>query len=179
MQLRATRLTGRLADLTRARALYIPAPGFVSTAAVRRAIVEDASLQDISAIWDKLTLALVGIGRPSSLLGLAGHGLTQEEQRELRSLGAVGEVCLRFFDDSGAPVYSSLDERVVGISPAQLLRIPRRVAVAGGVEKVEAVRGAVLGGWANILITDLGTARTLLGDVPDGADRSSTGHGTY
>jgi DNA-binding transcriptional regulator LsrR (DeoR family) len=86
----------------------------------------------------------------------------------LRGLGAVGDICLRFFDERGQPVSSALDGRVLGI-PADLLReIPRRVAVAGGQRKFAAVRAALRGGWLNALITDLGAARRLVDDQGSG-----------
>ena len=53
----------------------------------------------------------------------------------------------------------------VGIPPEDLRRIPRRLGVAGGEQKFSAIRAALLGGWVNVLITDLGMARRLL-EVP-------------
>ncbi|MCL2515874.1 MAG: hypothetical protein FWF16_07975, partial [Microbacteriaceae bacterium] len=50
------------------------------------------------------------------------------------------------------------------ISRASLLKVPRRVGVAGGERKYAAIRGAVLGGWVNILVTDKATAVRLLED---------------
>ena len=40
--------------------------------------------------------------------------------------------------------------------------IPRRVGLAGGERKHEAIRAALLGGWVNVLVTDMATARALL-----------------
>lgn len=82
-------------------------------------------------------------------------------QAELRALGAVGDVCLRFFDTAGKHIDSKFDQRVVGANPDQLRQIPRRIGVAGGTEKHEAIRAALRGQWVNILITDLQTAQVL------------------
>ena len=60
------------------------------------------------------------------------------------------------------PVESSFDQRVIGISREDIMRVPRRIGVAGGVEKTDAIRAAVLGGWVNILITDLEVATALV-----------------
>jgi DNA-binding transcriptional regulator LsrR (DeoR family) len=80
--------------------------------------------------------------------------------------GAVGDVCLRFFDAEGDLIESSVNDRLVGISYEVLKRIPRRIGVAGGAEKHDAIRGAILGGWANILITDLDEAMRLIETAP-------------
>lgn len=163
VQLQATRLIGRLADITGAKPVFVPSPGLVGSAALRHALMRDPGLSEVRRHWSSLTLALVGIGtlQPSPLLRRSGNGVTLEEQRELARLGAVGDVCLRYFDRQGRRVDSSLDRRVVGIDTADLRRVPRRVGVAGGVEKAEAILGAVRGRWINILITDLGVARLL------------------
>ena len=168
VQLHATRLTGRLADLTGARAVFMPAPGLVSSPTVRRAILQDDAVVAVAALWESLTLALVGIGslEPSPLLRQSGNAITEEEQDELRYLGAVGDVCLRFFDATGDLVRSRFDKRVVGITPAQLRNIDRRIGVAGGDAKFTAIRGALLGGWVNVLITDLDTATRLAEEPP-------------
>ena len=62
----------------------------------------------------------------------------------------------------GNAVESSFDQRVIGISREDIMRVPRRIGVAGGAEKTDAIRAAVLGGWVNILITDLEVATALV-----------------
>ena len=79
----------------------------------------------------------------------------------LRGLGAVGDICLRFFDADGHMVDTELHDRVLGISSEDLLAVPRKVGIAGGSRKLAAIRGAALGGWIDVLITDLATARRL------------------
>jgi DNA-binding transcriptional regulator LsrR (DeoR family) len=59
-------------------------------------------------------------------------------------------------------VRSELDDRVMGIPPEKLRLISRRVGIAGGERKLTAIRAALLGGWVNVLITDLNMARGLL-----------------
>lgn len=163
VQYQATHLTRRFADLTGAKPMYMAAPGLVNTPAAREAILQDTSITEATELWGRLTLALVGIGSlpPSPLLRQSGNALAEEESEALGALGAVGDVCLRFFDASGELVQSEFDQRVIGISPEQLRRIPRRVGVAGGENKYDAIRASLLGGWVNILITDLTTARRL------------------
>ena len=93
---------------------------------------------------------------------LFGNAIPPDEREELRELGAVGDVCLRFFDHAGQLVPSPLNARVLGIAPPALMRISRRVGGAGGPAKCSAIRAALLGGWANIVVTDLDTARNLI-----------------
>jgi DNA-binding transcriptional regulator LsrR (DeoR family) len=76
-------------------------------------------------------------------------------------MGAVGQINLRFIDKDGAPVVTDLDPLVIGITLDQLAQAPIRVGVAAGIDKRSAVRAAVLGGWINVLVTDLATAQFL------------------
>ena len=71
-------------------------------------------------------------------------------------------MCLRFFDADGAPVISPLNDRVIGMELEQLRKVKRSVGIAGGQRKVAAIRGAVRGGYINVLITDLLTAEALV-----------------
>ncbi|MGH3490718.1 MAG: sugar-binding transcriptional regulator [Actinopolymorphaceae bacterium] len=163
VQMQATRLTSRFAELTGAMPLYLPAPGLVGKPAVRKAVMNDVSVRDVIGTWSQLTDALVGIGslQPSPLLQRSGNAVAENEQDELRKLGAVGDVCFRFFDETGKPVRSKFDQRVIGVTPQELFAIPRRIGVAGGDRKFSAICAALLGGWVNVLITDLAMAQRL------------------
>ncbi|MEV0720187.1 sugar-binding transcriptional regulator [Asanoa sp. NPDC050611] len=160
----ATRLTGGLARNTRAEAVYLVAPGLVATAAMRDALLHEPSIAAVIEAWQDLTVALVGVGSlaPSTLLRQSGNAIAEEEEERLRGLGAIGDVCMRFFDAHGQHVASSLDDRVLGISAETLKKVPRRVGVAGGERKWQAIRAALSGGWLNVLITDQATATELV-----------------
>jgi DNA-binding transcriptional regulator LsrR (DeoR family) len=164
VQVKATRLTERLASLTGATPAFLSAPGMVSSPSARRAMMNDRSISAVVALWKELTVALVGIGalEPSRLAAQSGNAIGEEEQAELQSLGAVGDVCFRFFDENGKPVKSKIDQRLIGISTAELMNIPRRIGVAGGERKFTAIRAALRGKWVNVLITDLSMAQELV-----------------
>jgi DNA-binding transcriptional regulator LsrR (DeoR family) len=80
----------------------------------------------------------------------------------LRQNGAVGDICLRFFDADGNPVRLPLDRRVISMTLEQLSTVKRSVGIAGGLRKLAAIRGALKGKWINVLITDRVVAEALL-----------------
>lgn len=163
VQFEATRLTNELARRTGARAVFVPAPAVAGSAEAANALRQDSDVASVIAQWPQITVSLVGIGRlqPSALLASSGNAMTDEEMAELRSRGAVGDVCLRYFDAEGADVDSSFDSRVIGMFPEQIRSVPRRIGVAGGAAKAEAIRAAAIGGWVNVLVTDVQTAEVL------------------
>ncbi len=167
VQLDATHLLTQFARATGAEPIFLPAPGLLGSTAARESLMADAAVAGVASRWPGLSMALVGIGalEPSPLLARSGNAMADADQATLRDVGAVGDVCLRFFDADGRLVPTDFDTRVVGIAPDTLRGIPRRVAVAGGSRKAAAIRGALRGGWVNVLITDVSTARALVADA--------------
>lgn len=160
----ANRLTERLAKLVYGRAVFLPAPGIVGSEETRQALVDDVFTSECIAMFDRITLALVGIGdiEPSKLLASSGNRFSAEELEMLRQNGAVGDICLRFFDADGNPVRLPLDRRVISMTLEQLSTVKRSVGIAGGLRKLAAIRGALKGKWINVLITDRVVAEALL-----------------
>lgn len=169
-EVHATALTRRFARTVNGTSVLLPVPGVVGSASARAVLEADEHVRRTVEWFPRLTVALVGIGalEPSPLLARSGNVFTDAELREVESLGGVGDVCLRFFDHAGRPLESSLDERVIGLSLEQLAAVPRSIAVAGGLRKVPAIRGALRGGFVTHLITDEATAVGLLADDPRG-----------
>ena len=167
---RAVYLVNRLALLVQGKAILLPVPAVVGALDTRQLYLQDPFVCETIDRFDSVSLALVGIGslKPSDLLASSGNVFTPQELETLRNLGAVGDVCLRFFDAEGAAVQTPFNDRVIGMQLEQLRKVKRSVGIAGGKRKLAAIRGAVLGGFINVLITDLFTAQELvsLGDVP-------------
>jgi DNA-binding transcriptional regulator LsrR (DeoR family) len=153
--------------VTGAQPTFLLAPGVAASPQAREALMGDQYVREAMDALDDLTLALVGIGalEPSSLLQSSGNIFSGKELKALGRKGAVGDVCLRFFDAEGRPVASDVDRRVIGITLEQLRNVDRSVGVAGGERKYEAIRGAVLGKWINVLVTDHMTAERLVSDA--------------
>lgn len=160
----ASRLVGRLANLMRGEAILLPAPGVVGSPEALPILLEDRYVRDAMSLFDQVTIALVGIGtlEPSGLLASSGNIFSSEELNMLRAAGAVGDICLRFFDATGAPVATPLNDRVIGMKLDQLRNVKRSVGIAGGKQKLNAIRGALQGRLINVLITDHFTAQHLL-----------------
>jgi DNA-binding transcriptional regulator LsrR (DeoR family) len=164
VQTQGNRLLTEFARLVGATATFVPAPALVGNRTMREGLLNDAAMESISKEWPRLTMVLAGIGSlpPSPLLRASGNAADLADQDRLHAAGAVGDVCLRFFDSAGTLVPSDLDDRVVGIDADTLRSIPRRIGIAGGQSKHKAIHAAARGGWVSVLITDTGTAAALL-----------------
>ncbi|MFF2631710.1 sugar-binding transcriptional regulator [Microbacterium sp. NPDC058021] len=162
-QSHSNRLLDELARMLGAEAVYVPAPGVVAGPAIRDSLLADAAMQQVQTHWSELTMAVMGIGsiEPSHVLANSGNAFTEEERQPLLAAGAVGDICHRIFRADGTQVRGEIDDRIIAIPVDVLLRIPRRVGIAGGPHKLEAIRGALAGQWMTTLITDLRTAEAL------------------
>ena len=160
----ATRLTERLAQVSGAEPVFLLVPGICSSGESRDAMMKERSCGYVFDYFKDISLLLMGVGtlEPSRYLSDSGNRMTHEEQEELKRLGAVGDVNQRFIDADGNPVHSSFDSRVIGISLEQAKRIPRRLGVAGGLRKLDAIRAILRGGYLTALVTDLKVAEKLV-----------------
>lgn len=157
-----------LADRLGAVHHAIYAPAFVETAELRRALQREPEVADAVGRFGALTLAVVGIGAmaaddggPASSLLRSGV-LDDRTVARLSALGAVGDLVVHPFDTRGRFVAADLAERAVAVGVEELRRVRRVVAVASGVRKAEAIRGAMATGLVRILVTDGPTARAIL-----------------
>jgi DNA-binding transcriptional regulator LsrR (DeoR family) len=168
-ELHATLLTRRLADLLSGTATLLPAPGAVGSVDAKRIMLKERYVLEALALFKSITIALVGIGavEPSTMLASSGNVFSNRELETLSAAGAVGDICLRFFDGEGRPVVTPLNDRVIAIELEDLKRANRVVGIAGGRRKTAAIRGALQGRWINVLITDRATAERLVRTAPD------------
>ena len=160
------RLLGELARMLGATPVYVHAPGIVAGPDIRDSLMEGPAMQDVAQRWRALTMAVMGVGgiEPSDILAESGNAFARDERRALLDEGAVGDICHRVFRADGSVVGGAFDDRIIAIPVTELLRVPRRVGVAGGARKLAAIRGAMAGGWVNALVTDLSTAERLLAE---------------
>jgi DNA-binding transcriptional regulator LsrR (DeoR family) len=144
------------------QALYVPA--IVTDDIARRSLLASDDVAQVIRTWDQLNVVVVGIGNlhlGSEVQMLFADYLDSDTLRRLEQRGAVGDICMHFFDSEGRPIVDGLPG-VISIELDQLSRVRRRVGVAGGAEKAEAILGAVRGGYINYLITDESAALRML-----------------
>ena len=156
----------RVADALGAQVRGLMAPGLVDDAATQRALVAHAGVRSIVELWDRLDVALFGIGGPAWSAAQLGEPV----ERELDAAGAVGEILVAPFDLDGRFVCPALRERVIAFDARRLGRLPVSIGVAAGESKVRPILGALRAGVVRTLVTDVATAEAVAAlDVATGA----------
>ena len=165
-EVHATDICRRFAHALGCKLTLLAAPGIVDSEETKRTLLTDSHVQQAMSLFEKITVAFVGIGVPfrSSVLMRDGSIMSWSQLEQLRQAGAVGDICLRFFDANGRLIPSPLNERVVGVTLEQLQRVERVIGIAGGPLKFEAVRATLRGHLIDVLITDECLANQLLNE---------------
>lgn len=160
-----------LADRLGATCHPLFAPAFVASPEVRDALLCEPEIRRTADRFGDVTLAVVGIGAlgggPDGSALVRSGLLSRDDIGRLRRSGAVGDLLVHPFDAQGRFIADPLSGRAVAVTPEQLRRVPRVVAVAGGASKADAIAGALATGIVRMLVTDGSAARALLaGPVP-------------
>ncbi|WP_197276578.1 sugar-binding transcriptional regulator [Clostridium massiliamazoniense] len=115
---------------------------------------------DIKEVFDlirKANLLIYGIGRADKMV--LKRGISDEKQKELIELGAIGEAVGCYFDKNSNVVSIS---SAPGISIKELSEAREHIAVAGGKGKVEAIISALYNNNKAVLVTDEAAAEEII-----------------
>jgi deoxyribonucleoside regulator len=151
----------RIADAFGSNAQGLLAPGLVDDAATKSALYAHAGIRTVLDLWERLDVALFGIGGRS----WTPSSLGAEAARDLDAAGAVGEVLIAPFDAAGRFVGAGLRDRVIAFDARELPRVPVTIGVAGGPAKVRPILGALRARVVNTLVTDVATAEAVVAAV--------------
>ena len=140
-----------------------PSPLVVSSRQVRDALLDEKSLQDVSTMTEYADMSVVGIGAAVEGATVLRNGILNEgELTVLKMQGAVGDVLNHFMDKDGNLIQTEIEDRVISTDLDKLRQLKNVVGVAGGKDKVTAIKAVLNGGYLNMLITDSDTAAELL-----------------
>lgn len=160
-------LASELAERLGGEALHLHAPILVDTPDQSDAIQAIRQIREVLDMARNADVALVGVGsiqpQGSSYLGLT-HLDSQTHHRLLDQHRASGAVLARLYDTQGSACATQLNRRIVGLSLAELARIPTRIGVAAEESKVEPLRAALTGAIINHVVTEQHTAERLLNE---------------
>lgn len=148
----------RIGDALGATVHALHAPGVLDDAAVRDALCAHAGVRSVLELWERLDVALFGIGGPAWSEASVGS----DAMAEIRAGGAVGEVLIAPFAIDGRLVADSLRRRTIAFDARNLRDLSLAIGVAEGAGKVAPILGALRGGFLNVLVTDVRTAEGVL-----------------
>ncbi|MBF6638416.1 winged helix-turn-helix transcriptional regulator [Rouxiella silvae] len=153
-----TEFVRRAAEQMEGTPYFLHAP-YISSPELREAFLRDRSVQEIISLWDRLDVAIVGVGLTHEPKPSESSTATPGEQALSH---ATGDVLRHYITEAGEILHWEGEERMIAASVEQLRRTPLTIGVAATPEKAAAIIGAVRSGMINSLVTDVNTAQAIL-----------------
>lgn len=164
--LQANILTYELANKLNCSSYLLPAQSLNRNGSIsyKNQLRKTPEITEVLNLFPCIDLAIVGIGmlEPSQTIKSSGLFYNESMIEQLAKKGAVGDICLHYYDKNGKPVLSTKEDPILGMDLQLIKNCPQVMALAGGVNKVNAIKGALKGGYIDILVTDKITAQSLL-----------------
>jgi lsr operon transcriptional repressor len=144
---------------------FVPAPLLASSPEIARALGQERLVTEVIQLARSASATVIGIGGALSHATILQNGLVTEEQLEqYRQQGAVGDILAQWYDADGRVLDMGIEQSRVGILIQELRDMPNVIAVAGGMDKLAAIRGALNGRFAKVLVTTEDVASALAAD---------------
>lgn len=142
---------------------FLHAPN-MATEGVRDLLLADPAIATVLRIWDRLDIAILGIGLAPSAMPPGASVATPAEHR---LTNVAGDVIRHYYDPAGTIIPWDGTARMIAVSPEQLARARLAIGVASGPAKAQAILGAARARLISALVTDAQTATAVI-DICDG-----------
>jgi deoxyribonucleoside regulator len=114
-------------------------------------------------LWDNLDVFISSVGYDLARSPLFRDGVINGARLdELENRHVVGDVASHYYDIEGIEHPAGFSQSTINISLDQIRAAGKRIIVAGGFYKVESILGLMRLGIADVLITDIKTAETVM-----------------
>lgn len=156
----SSQILEQLANFFTARAFLLPTPLIVSTKKIADALKSDPQIKHVMQMAKRSAISITSVGNvdDQSQVYRWMNAFSKDEYEKVVSMGAVGIIAGRFYNDQGVEVCEEISERVLSLPLDYIKKKKIRVGVVVGSEKVDAIIGALRGKIFNRFYTDERTA---------------------
>ena len=151
-----------IANMLGAQCFTLHAPAIASSAEVATLFKAEPTIREQIDALGQLDMVVASVGNVSDDTHLARAQMaTREELARARDAGAVGILCCRFIDAQGHVLRMPPDDRLITTELDNIRKAERRLLIAGGADRKEAVLAAIRGGFVSHLCVDQSLAAVL------------------
>lgn len=144
------------------QAEILPLPVIFDNQDIKKMVVKDRFIHSILTAAQQAQVALFTVGTTSPDATLFELGYLNKKEIAKLQRESVGDIVSQFVDADGQIVDPALTARTVALPIDQLKEKRQAVLVAGGMAKLPAIRAALAGRYANVLVTDTNVALHLI-----------------
>lgn len=157
-------LTRQLAQKLGGEALYLSSPLMTDNPEAAAIIRNQEIIARTLNCVRSAEIALIGIGdlHPETSALVKAGVIDSELLETYLADNAIGDMAWQIFDRNGNLYPCEFNQRIIGITLAELSAIPQTIAVAVGRQKAKAIFGALNTGAIDVLCTDHETAQDII-----------------
>ncbi|WP_028548403.1 sugar-binding transcriptional regulator [Paenibacillus sp. UNC451MF] len=153
----------KLAEKLKAKYWLLHAPAVVASPETKELLVNEPEISRVLQLAQRSSIAIVGIGQVSDKATIMESGyFSEEDLTSVQNGHAAANLCASFLDIQGNVIDFPAKNRMIGTTAPELRGIPNVIAIAGGLEKVQAITATLRGKWVDMLVTDLATAQAVI-----------------
>jgi len=159
----ASELARKFAQNFNAKNYFLNSLAMVQNKETKEYLLKEKEIRDVLDMVKELDMAIISIGTVSFDSTIVRDlKIDKDTLENIKSKGAFGDICFRFFDKNGNKVDTDFDNRIVGIDLEDFKKVKIKVCISGGLSKLEAIEVAVKNKLVDILITDSLVSESLL-----------------
>lgn len=152
----------RFSERMDSRHMVLNTPLIISEEAIRNNLINNQAIKPVFDAYDKLDIIITGIGQTTTDSSLGQCDISDEEVLSANKDGAKAIIAGSFVDSEGNEILQEQSNMFLGAKIKHIRKCPCVIAVAEGLNKIEAIQSVLKGGIINILCTSLETAKGLL-----------------
>lgn len=157
-------LVRRIADRSGGTCYQMYAPQVLPDVRTAALLRRQPEVAETHRQFDRVTKAVVAVGSWDPPQSQLYDFLPRADRADLLRQKAIAEVCAILLDGDGQQVAADFTQRCISIDGEQLRRVDDVIAVAGGADKVSALRAVLRGGYASGLVVNTPLAAALLAE---------------
>ena len=143
-------------------AYTLNAPSVMQSEAARDLLITEPDIRALLKLGAACDVAIVGIGQvENSASNVLAGALNHADIGKLKEIGAVGSMCISYFDSEGRLLHPEIETRMIGQS-VESIRGAKTIALAIGTDKAEAIRAALKTEYVDVFITNVETAHHII-----------------
>lgn len=148
------------------RSYFLNTPLYMDNAFARSQLLQDPAVNNVFNMMSRCNMILTGLGAFDAQRFLTAEIIreyqTEEHAIELNEKGAVGCIMALYYDINGNYIDCEWNNKCITMPFNEVKNNPFVVAIACGDQKVKPILGALRGGLANVIITNVATATQVL-----------------
>lgn len=165
LQDNSTNILQRIASAFNAQCVDLRVPTFSRSVIEQNKLMRDPAIRRVCALMDSARFIVYTVGDTESNRDSILRGMLSDTEKEVLFSRSVGDICSRFIDADGRICVPDLNNRTFGVTLPQVRRMEQKILIAGGKEKVAAIKAALENGYVTRLVTDIITARKICSHI--------------